>query len=106
MVIALLRDQDRVPIAGGQSSADSTVVLPVLIDSSTGRVLVLATGAVSTQTPTGTVDGANVTFTFTSAPTVIVVDQGRTMKKDSGWSLTGLVVTLDVAPTFEIYGIY
>lgn len=63
-------------------------------------------GFVNTQVPTGTVNGVNTTFTFVNTPKVIVVDQGRVMMNGSGWSLVGLVATLDVAPTFEIFSIY
>lgn len=40
----LLRDQNRVTVAGGVSSTDGTAVLPITIDSSTGRVLVDSSG--------------------------------------------------------------
>lgn len=59
------------------------------------------------ETPSGTVDGSNVTFTFVSSPKVIIVDQGRTLILNSGFTLdvTGLIATLDVAPTFSIFSI-
>ena len=57
------------------------------------------------QIPTGTIDGMNQTFTFTNAPTVIIVDQGRTIINGDGFTLSGNVATLDVAPTFSIFSI-
>lgn len=56
---------------------------------------------------TGTVNGVNTSFTFSSAPNVIVVD-GRPLQKtqsDGGVNWTGTTsVTLSVAPNFDIYG--
>lgn len=90
------------------SSVDGSTPVKLYANPTTHRLLVTAGsgGFVNTEVPTGTVDGSNVTFTFTTAPVVIVVDQGRVMKNGSGWSLVGLVATLDVAPTFEIFSIY
>ena len=69
----------------------------------------LASGGASIQVPTGTVDGSNSTFTFTSAPTLICVDQGRFMQQTSSdgtvnWTGTTVVV-LTVAPTFDVFGL-
>lgn len=58
--------------------------------------------------PTGTVDGSNQVFVFSSAPSVIVVDDARVMNKtgkDGNGNWTGTTtVTMQVAPTFNIYG--
>lgn len=66
-------------------------------------------GTLSKLPATGTVDGVNQIFTFTKAPTIIVVDQGRNMQKTSSdgtinWSGT-TTATLTVAPTFDIWGL-
>lgn len=59
------------------------------------------------QVPTGTVNGTNQTFTWATAPNVIVVDQGRAMQKvssDGTVNWTGTTTTiLSIAPTFDIY---
>lgn len=56
---------------------------------------------------TGTVDGSNTAFTFTTAPQIIVVD-GRGLQKtqsDGTVNWTGTTsVTLTIAPNFDIYG--
>lgn len=56
---------------------------------------------------TGTVNGSNTSFTFTSAPKVLVVD-GRVLQKvgsDGNVNWTGTTsVTLQVAPNFDIFG--
>ncbi len=61
------------------------------------------------QQPTGTVDGSNTVFTWTTAPQVIVVDQGRPMQKTSSdgtvnWTGT-TTTTLTIAPNFDIYAV-
>lgn len=97
MVVALLRDQDRVSVAGGQSNADSTVVLPFLIDSITGRVLVDNGGGASTiiiLAATGTVDDSNTVFTFTSTPQIVVVN-GMSYTDGHGVSIVTTTATLD-----------
>ncbi len=66
-------------------------------------------GSTGFQQPTGTVNGTNTVFVFTTAPKVISVDQGRVMQKVSSdgtvnWTGT-TTVTLTIAPTFDIFGI-
>lgn len=60
----------------------------------------------SFQQPTGTVNGANTSFTFATAPNVITVD-GSTMKKvssDGTVNWTGTTsISLTIAPTFDIF---
>lgn len=65
-------------------------------------------GSFAVQVPTGTVDGSNRTFVFTTAPSVIVLDNGNFMNKVSAdgtvnWTGTTNVV-LNQAPSFNIYG--
>ncbi len=73
-------------------------------------ITVTATGGTGGfQQPTsGVVDGSNQVFTWTTAPTVIVVDQGRAMQKVSSdgsvnWVAVGTTTTLTVAPNFDIF---
>lgn len=101
------RDQNNIPSLLAVSSVDGTSTVKVYANPTTHRLLVdLPSSSIATETPAGAVNGSNVTYTFTNVPAVIVVDQGRTMKENSGWTRVGLVVTLDVAPTFEIYSMY
>ncbi len=55
----------------------------------------------------GTVDGNNKVFVFATAPSVVIVDQGRAMQKtssDDSTNWTGTTtITLSVAPTSDIY---
>ena len=65
-------------------------------------------GSFSVLAATGTVNGTNKSFTFSSAPSVIVVDNGRVMRStnsDGSTNWTGTTsVTLSVAPNFDIFG--
>ena len=103
------RDQNFVPTLIGVSSDDGVTPTRIAVDPTTGRVLVdLPSAGLAFLAATGAVNGSNTSFTFVSAPTVIVVDQGRTMQKtssDGGVNWTGTTsVTLSVAPTFDIFG--
>lgn len=70
-------------------------------------------GATSTggyQAPTsGVVNGVNTIFVFTTAPNVIVVDQGRAMRATSSDGTVNWIgtttITLTVAPIFDIYAV-
>jgi hypothetical protein len=62
------------------------------------------------QQPTsGTVDGTNQTYTWTTAPNAIVVDSGRIMQKissDGTENWTGTLTTiLSVAPNFDCFAV-
>lgn len=63
------------------------------------------------QAPTsGAINGSNLIFVFTAAPSVICVDQGRFMQRVSSdstvnWTVVGATVTLTVAPVFDIFGL-
>ncbi len=67
-----------------------------------------ATGSFTKLSATGAVDGSNKDFTFTSAPSIIIVDGGRAMQKtssDGTINWTGTTnVSLTVAPQNDIYG--
>lgn len=62
----------------------------------------------SVQVPTGAVNGTNTAFTFVTAPSIIVLDNGNPMNKVSSdgtvnWTGTTSIV-LNQAPNFNIYG--
>ena len=59
---------------------------------------VLSTGSVTVETPTGTVDSSNVTFTVTAIPKWIVID-GLTYFDGQGYTIVGLTLTTDIPPT-------
>ena len=55
------------------------------------------TGGVSFETPSGAVNGSNVTFTVTQTPLFIVADN-QTYFQNFGFTLSGLTITMDAAP--------
>jgi len=85
----------------------STGITPVY--SGNGRVTVTASGGggggFSIETPTGSVNGSNVTFTVTQTPVYIVSD-GATYFDGAGYTVAGLTVTMTVAPTSFIRNFY
>ena len=64
---------------------------------------VLLSASVSELTATGTIDGSNVTFTFTVKPTYIYSD-GVKLKENAGWTWAVLTATLSVPPQFSLWG--
>ena len=61
-------------------------------------------GSVTVETPSGSVNSSNVTFTVTAEPKWIVSD-GITYFSGAGYSLVTLTVTMDVAPSSFIRAI-
>lgn len=57
------------------------------------------------ETPTGTVDGSNTSFTVTVAPVYVVAD-GTTYFEGAGYSLAGLTITMDNPPSQYIRSFY
>lgn len=114
MVTSLQRDQNFVAVGGGVYDDGSGTIAPISINSATGRLKVTATisglNTAGYQQPlTGAVNGSNTTYTWTTAPNAISVDQGRVMQKvssDGTVNWTGTTTTvLAIAPTFDIFGI-
>lgn len=71
----------------------------VTITRSNGKATITASGSgVTFETPTGTVNGSNKTFTATATPKYIVAD-GVTYFENDGYTLAGLTITTTVAPT-------
>lgn len=62
-------------------------------------------GGFSIETPTGSVNGSNVTFTVTQTPVYIVSD-GTTYFDGAGYTIAGLTVTMTVAPSSFIRNFY
>lgn len=106
-----IRDQNRVTVALGVSSASAVTPLPFIIDSITGRLYVDATGGsgggVNVEEPVGVVDGSNGTFTVSNTPKYIVTD-GTTRFEGAGYSYSAGTITVDalVVPWAYIRSIY
>lgn len=115
MPINAYRDENDVPTLIAVSNVDGQTVVRLWADPVTHRLLVDSNGGGGSsgfQQPTsGVIDGVNKTFTWTSAPNAIVVDQGRTMQKtnsapdsNNNWSGTTTTV-LQVAPSYDIFAV-
>lgn len=74
---------------GATVSINASGVITVAITGGTGY---------TKETPTGTINGSNKTFTVTSTPVYIVVD-GATYFENDGYTIVGTTVTTVVAPT-------
>lgn len=57
-----------------------------------------SSGSTTPHTPTGTVDGSNTAFVAATAPSFVVAD-GGTYFSGAGYTLVGLNITMDNAPT-------
>ena len=69
----------------------------------------LTTGAApyitGSETPVGTVNGINKTFTVSNTPKYVVSD-GVTYFANNGYTIVGLTITMDYAPTGFIRSYY
>lgn len=106
------RDGNFVPTLLAVSNADGTTPIVVYADPTTHRLLVDVAGAsgVSVEVPTGTVDGSNLTFTFTNEPSAISVD-GLLRRATKGYTISGsgpYTVTVDALtpPVYDVFSIY
>lgn len=54
--------------------------------------------------PTGAINGINAVFTFQQTPTYIISD-GAWYKNGNGFTLSGLIATMNVPPSYFIFGI-
>lgn len=61
-------------------------------------------GGITVETPTGTVNGSNTTFTVSAEPQWVVAD-GVTYYDGTGYTYAALTITMDVAPSASIRAI-
>lgn len=91
-----LLDQNRKPVAMGQSNTDATQTLPFLINSITGRVLVDATGATGTPVLGEVVAGNNTSWTLAHTPTsagIALYANGQRLMLTVDYSIVGTAIT-------------
>lgn len=62
-------------------------------------------GGGSSETPSGTVDGSNTTFTALNTP-LFVVSDGITYFEGAGYTLSGLTITMTTPPVSYIRVVY
>lgn len=95
------------------STADNKTIVRLTADPVTGALLVTGSivGSFSqfVLAATGTVNGVNTIFTFTSAPYIIVSDGAWYTRLDNNggtqWTIVGTTVTMLVPPVNSIFGI-
>lgn len=100
------RDENRITTLLGTSNADGTTPVTVYADPTTHRLLVSISGSLTILTATGTVDDSNTSFSFASAPTLVVIN-GALYRDGHGYTLSGLNITTDspVGVGGDIFGI-
>jgi len=95
-----LRDQNRIPVATGQSNIDASQSLPFLLDHVTGRVLVDATGSSGTQVVNEVVSGSGTSWTLAHTPTtgtLALYANGQRLTPTVDYSLSGANITTVLA---------
>mgnify|MGYP001569726011 CR=1 FL=1 len=98
------RDANYITTLLGVSNVDGTTPVVLWADPTTHRLLVSLAG-ITVETPTGTVNASNVSFTVTAEPKWVVAD-GATYFAGAGYSYAALTVTMDLAPSIYIRSIY
>lgn len=92
-----LRDQDRIPVASGQSNTDSTQSLPFLINSVTGRLLVDSSGgSTGTAVYNEIVAGSGTSWTLANIPdtgTLQLYADGQRLSPTVDYTLVGAAIT-------------
>lgn len=101
------KDNNRIPTLLGTSSVDGVTPVLIYADPITHRLKVDNIGGSSlTLLPaTGTINGVNADFTFTTKPTYIVSD-GAWYRENIGWTWNSgtLTATMSVPPQTDIWG--
>lgn len=78
-----------------------------ITDNSNGTKTLTASGGLNSETPTGTVDGSNLTFTATHTPVFLITD-GLIRVETVDYTLAGLVITMNatIPPCSFIRSLY
>ncbi len=105
-----IRDQNRVPVAQGQSNVDSSQTLPFLLDHVTGRLLVDSSGGSATiyaETPSGLINGSNTTYTTAHTMTTVIAFaiNGQFLHPTSDYTFTGTTITFVTALPASLSGL-
>lgn len=93
------RDANYVPTLIGVSNADGTTPITVYVDPTTHRMLVTtAINFADNETPSGTVNGTNATFTLANAPSPagsLILTKNGVIQKAGGvdYTLSSLTIT-------------
>ena len=105
----LKRDQNSAVVLGGVTDDSNQFIRMLRVDPVTNRLLVSASGGVSSGFQVPLTGGLNqTTFTWTTAPNVIVADNVpmQAISTDGTVNWTGTTTTiLTIAPTFNIFAV-
>ncbi len=100
MANPLIRDANSVPVAGGVSSADSSVVLPLKVSSITGRLLTDAASGSGTVTDVSVVSAngfAGSVATSTTTPAITLSTTITGVLKGDGTAISAASASTDYA---------
>lgn len=100
------RDSNYIPTLIGVSNADGVTPVVLWADPTTHRLLVdylTSIDFADSETPSGTIDGSNTTFTLANTPTTGSVHlylNGVRLKAGAGndYTISGLTITMLYAP--------
>ena len=87
------RDSNLVATLLGVSSVDGVTPVTLYVDPTTHRLLVSSSGPTE-ETPVGTVNGSNVTFTVSNTPKFVIID-GMFRVSGQGYTYSGGIITVD-----------
>ena len=97
------RDSNYVPTLIAVSSADGTTPIKLYADPTTNRLLVSGGSFADGVTPTGSINGSNVTFTLANAPSpalslILVLNGAVQTAGGVDYTLSSTTITFLVAP--------
>lgn len=101
------RDQNNVPGIIASSNVDGFTPVRLYADPITHRLLVDMVGGAGVQfeTPTGSVNGSNVTFTVSNTPQMIFVD-GMARLGGFDYTYSGGTITFNIPPQIWVRSLY
>lgn len=99
------RDNNYITTLIAVSNVDGATSVPLYADPTTHRLLVSA--SLNVETPTGTVNGVNVTFTVLNTPKIVIID-GLCRFSGLGYTYASGTITVDslIPPISFIRSIY
>ena len=97
-------DDNKNPSLTGVSSADGTTIITLHADPVTHRLLTSAASFTDQETPSGSINGSNVTFTLAAAPnpenSLMLFLNGLLMTEGGteDFTISSLTITMAIAP--------
>lgn len=96
-------DDNNIPTWIGVSSADGTTPVTIYVDPTTHRVLTSSSSFTDLETPSGTINGSNATFTLAAAPNpagslMLFLNGAYQTAAGVDYTLSSLTITFVLAP--------